>query len=117
MAQTSGFDFERSDIAINATAWIAVGLGAFVLVVPLVMPLIFPQSLQHASPAAPPALSSNAPPLEITPADELERVRREDAGMTSTYGWIDRERGIVRVPIKRATEMLLRKGLPGWPTP
>ncbi|MCC8982968.1 hypothetical protein [Bradyrhizobium acaciae] len=117
MAQTSGFDFERSDIAINAIAWIAVGLGAFVLLVPLVMPLIFPQSLHHASPAARPALSSSAPPLEIAPADELERARREDAEATSTYGWVDRERGIVRVPVKRATEMLLRKGLPGWPAP
>ncbi|MGY3533993.1 hypothetical protein ACVILK_002399 [Bradyrhizobium embrapense] len=117
MVQTSGFDFERSDIAINAIVWIAVGLGAFVLIVPLVMPLIFPQSLHHASPTARPALSSNAPPLEIAPSDELARVRREDAEMTDTYGWVDRDRGIVRVPVKRATEMLLRKGLPGWPTP
>ncbi|MGY3443611.1 MULTISPECIES: hypothetical protein [unclassified Bradyrhizobium] len=116
MAQTSGFDFERSDIATNAVAWIAAGLGAFVLIVPIAMPLIFPQSLRHASPAARPALSSNAPPLEVTPSDELERARREDAEMTGSYGWVDRDRGIVRVPIERAIEMLLRKGLPGWPT-
>ncbi|PAY04706.1 hypothetical protein CK489_36490 [Bradyrhizobium sp. UFLA03-84] len=117
MAQTSGFDFERSDIATNAVAWIAAGLGAFVLIVPLVMPLIFPQSSHYASPTARPALSSNAPPLEVAPSDELARARRSDAEVTGTYGWVDRDRGIVRVPVKRATEMLLRKGLPGWPTP
>ncbi|MTV11986.1 MULTISPECIES: hypothetical protein [Bradyrhizobium] len=117
MAQTGGFDFERSDIATNAIAWIAAGLGTFVLVIPVVMPLIFPQSLRYASPAARPALSSSAPPLEVAPSDELERARRDDVEITGTYGWVDRNRGIVRVPVKRATEMLLRKGLPEWPAP
>ena len=117
MAQTGGFDFERSDIATNVVGWIAAGLGAFVLVVPLAMPLIFPQSLRYASPPARPALASKAPALEIAPSDELANARRDDAEITGTYGWVDRGRGIVRVPVKRATEMLLRKGLPGWPTP
>ncbi|QOZ32879.1 hypothetical protein [Bradyrhizobium sp. CCBAU 53421] len=117
MAEATGFDYERSDMATKAIAGIAAGLGTFVLVVPLVMPLIFPQSMRHVSPVARPALSSNAPPLEVTPSDELERARRGDAEITNSYGWVDRDRGIVRVPVKRATEMLLRKGLPGWPTP
>jgi hypothetical protein len=116
MAETGGFDYERSDIETNAVACIAAGLGTFVLIVPLVMPLIFPQSMRHASPAARPTLSADAPPLEVAPSDELERVRREDAEIADTYVWVDRDHGIVRVPVKRAAELLLRRGLPGWPT-
>ena len=59
----------------EASRWIAVGLGLFVLAVPLLMPLIFPQSMQHVSPAAPPSLSANAPELEVTPREDLQRLR------------------------------------------
>ena len=37
--------------------------------------------------------------------------RREDASLAG-YGWIDQSGGIVRIPIERAKELLLQKGLP-----
>jgi len=32
--------------------------------------------------------------------------------LLDTYGWIDRQHGIVRLPIDRAMELLLERGLP-----
>jgi hypothetical protein len=115
MDDQARFDYERSDIESRGIALIAAGLGLFVLAVPLLMPLVYPQSMQHVSPAAPPALSANAPELETAPAEALQRFNRAEAQLADGYGWVDREQGVVRIPVARAVERLLQKGLPGWP--
>ena len=53
-----------------------------------------------------------APQLEVNERTELngERLREEDA--LSTYGWIDQNAGIVRIPIDRAMDLLVQRGLP-----
>ncbi len=33
--------------------------------------------------------------------------------MLTTYGWVDKEKGIVRVPIDSAIALVLRRGFPG----
>jgi hypothetical protein len=117
MDEQASFDYERSDIDSRGIAWIGAGLGLFVLAVPLLMPLVYPQSMRHVSPAAPPALSANAPQLEIAPSDDLRRLDRAEAQVSDSYGSVDREHGIVRIPVARAMERLLQKGLPGWQSP
>jgi hypothetical protein len=116
MNDEAGADYERSDIDPGVIGWIAAGLGVFVLAVPLVMPLVFPQSMHHVSPASPPALSADVPSLEVAPSADLQRSRRGDAQFADSYGWTDRSHNIVRIPIDRAVEILSRKGLPGWPS-
>ncbi|MBV8921141.1 hypothetical protein [Bradyrhizobium sp.] len=116
MAESKRFDYERSDVGIRLAGWLAAGLATFVVVTPLALPLMFPLSKKHVTPATRPALSSNAPPLEVAPRDTLEASRRDNAQSDRSYGWTDRNRGIVRVPIDRAVDLLLRKGLPGWPS-
>src|SRR5690349_19528358 len=57
-------------------------------------------------------LNTNVPHLQLSPPAELKQFRaREDAELNS-YGWIDRSSGIVRVPIDRAMELVLQRGLP-----
>jgi hypothetical protein len=117
MSGEAGFDYERTDIASGGIAWIAAGLAAFVIATPLLMPLIFPQSMQHPSSPAPPVLSADAPRLEITPRDDLHRLQRSEEQLTQSYGWSDRSRGIARIPVRRAMELLAQRGLEGWPKP
>jgi hypothetical protein len=117
MTQEPGADYERSDIDAGMIGWIAAGLALFVLAVPLVMPLIFPQSIYRGSSTSPPALGADAPSLEVAPLKRLQRLQRSDAQFLNTYGWTDRDRKIVRIPVARAVENLLQKGLPGWPAP
>ncbi len=81
------------------------------------MPLIFPQSMQHRSPSAPPALTADAPQLAVTPRQDLQRFNRSEAQFEQSYGWTDRSKGAVRIPIGRAMELLGQRGLPGWPAP
>jgi hypothetical protein len=115
MTQKASFDYEKTDIASVAIAWIAAGMALFIILPPLLMPFAFPQSMQHKSPTAPPSVSANAPRLEIAPRDDLQRFREGEARLTDTYGWSDREQGRVRIPVTQAMQILLRRGLPGWP--
>jgi len=117
MTDEAGFDYERSDIKGSDMAWLAGGLALFVIITPLLMPFVFPQSMQHRSPSGPPALTADAPQLEITPRDDLRRFERGEAQFAQSYGWTDRSKGVIRIPIDRAMALLAERGLPGWPTP
>ena len=54
----------------------------------------------------------SGPLLQAAPAAELERRRAEEGATLATYGWIDREQGLVRIPIERAMELALERGFP-----
>jgi hypothetical protein len=116
MREQTGFDYERTDVASAGVAWIAAGLALFVLLIPLIMPFVFPQSMQHRSPVAPPAMSAEAPRLELSPLENLRRFRQSETQLTESYGWSDREHGQVRIPVAQAVKILLNRGLPGWPS-
>jgi hypothetical protein len=117
MSHETGFEYERSDIESADITWLAAGLAVFVIAIPLLMPFVFPQSMRHVTPSAPPALSANAPRLEITPREDLQRFDRSEAKLVTSYGWTDRDHGVVRLPVVRAMELLVQRGLPGWPKP
>ena len=117
MSDDTGFDYERTDIESATIAWLAAGLALFVIAIPLVMPFAFPQSMQHRTPSAPPPLRNDAPRLEVTPKEDLQRFDRSEAELTNSYGWTDRSRGTVRIPVDRAIELLAQRGLAGWPKP
>lgn len=53
-----------------------------------------------------------APQLEVNERTELngERLREEDT--LSTYGWVDQNAGVVRIPIDRAMDLVVQRGLP-----
>ncbi len=117
MSDGAGFDYERSDIMGRDMAWLAAGLALFIVATPLIMPFVFPQSMRHRTPSAPPALTADAPRLEITPRQDRQRFQRSEAEFEQSYGWTDRSKGAVRIPVDRAMRLLAERGLPGWPTP
>jgi hypothetical protein len=117
MSDEAGFDYERSDIESTDIAWLGAGLALFVIATPLLMPLVFSQALSQRPPRAPPALSADAPRLEIQPRDDLRNFDRSEVQFLNSYGWTDRSRGIVRIPVTDAMKLLVQKGLPEWPSP
>jgi hypothetical protein len=52
------------------------------------------------------------PRLEPRPLVPRLQLRQEENAVLETYGWVDRNRGVVRVPIRRAMEILVERGLP-----
>lgn len=53
----------------------------------------------------------NVPVREDAPAPKgaLEEVHAHGETLLTTYGWVDREQGVVRIPIDRAIEKLLEE--------
>lgn len=63
-----------------------------------------------------PAASLPPPPRpEAIPGQTLQSVRATEAALLNTYEWIDRDAGIVRLPIDRAMDLIVRRGLPVQP--
>jgi len=52
------------------------------------------------------------PQLQRQPTDELELYMARERGILTTYGWVDRDAGLVRVPIDEAMSLLAERG---WP--
>ena len=52
------------------------------------------------------------PRLQDSPAADIVRLRRAEAAALHGYSWADRKAGTARIPIDRAMDLLIRKGLP-----
>lgn len=52
------------------------------------------------------------PLLQVTPREDLQQTLARQQSKLDTYGWENRQAGTVRIPIERAMELLLQRGLP-----
>jgi hypothetical protein len=52
------------------------------------------------------------PRLQISPQQDMRQMRAAEMAALHSYGWVDRQAGIVRIPIDRAIELLAERGLP-----
>jgi hypothetical protein len=115
-AHPSGY--ERGDARVRPLAWFGLGLSATVVVVALAMVPLFRALRERArgadAPPHPMAREVEPPPprLQVAPPLDLEALRRREAELLERYGWVDRERGIARIPVERAMELVLERGLP-----
>jgi hypothetical protein len=57
------------------------------------------------------------PRLQTQPAADLEQLRRDEERRLDSYGWIDREHRILRMPIDRAMDLMIQRGGPGKTPP
>ena len=53
-----------------------------------------------------------APNLQKQPFKDVYELRLGEAAKLSSYGWIDKDGGIARIPIDRAMEVMLQRGFP-----
>lgn len=53
-----------------------------------------------------------APRLQNYPFGDVKAYRREQRELLERYVWVDRNTGVVRIPVERAIEVLAAQGLP-----
>jgi len=53
-----------------------------------------------------------APRIEEYPAIEIQQLRAQEEQTLSTYGWIDKKKGVVRIPLDRAMQLQVERGFP-----
>jgi hypothetical protein len=108
---------ETTDASPLYVGLFALGLT---LMIALVLPLLgwifwrFEAAAKRADAPQSPLLGELTPPrpvLQNDPAADLTLFRREEEQRLSSYGWIDPDKRIVRIPIERAIEILSERGL------
>ncbi|HMD34624.1 MAG TPA: hypothetical protein VKH42_06645 [Vicinamibacterales bacterium] len=52
------------------------------------------------------------PRLQTQPREDLRELRAREDEMLTTYGWVDKNQGVVRIPIDQAMRMVVERGLP-----
>jgi len=106
---------ERSDADARLISALAIGVAAFLLAVPFVVWAIYPSAPQLGRiPAELP--QPPEPRLQTTPKADLDRLRASEDQRLNSFGWVDRDKQIVRIPIDDAMRLLSQRGLSGWPS-
>jgi hypothetical protein len=110
--------YEKRDASIRGLLQFAFWL-AMVLVVSFVGMKWTLDYFQRTEPLGPPASPIEnarqlppAPRLQAHPHQELVDFCTDQEQKLATYGWMDRQAGVVRIPVDRAMELVLERGLP-----
>ena len=99
-------DLRPKYVVYFAAGLVAIGLGVFGLAWWMLRQFEGGQA-SHVNPVPPPNVQTSVPQpqLQINPDGDLENLRRQETEILSTYRWIDREKGIARIPIDRAMQL------------
>ena len=120
-SQGHGVRYEREDISPKPVVAAVASLTVFTLVFTGIAWLVFQGLAAREAANSPPrsplaeryaATQPPEPRLQADPKADLVALRTAEARELSKLAWVDKAAGTVQVPIERAMEMLLAKGLP-----
>jgi hypothetical protein len=122
-----GVSHERRDVNVFQISAFGIGLllGCIVVVFAMWAMFDFLFSREDAKNATNPAASMMKerqmlppePRLQAEPKVELRDLRADENTILGSYGWVDPNKGIVRIPIDQAIDIVAQKGLPSKPSP
>jgi hypothetical protein len=119
-------EHEESDVNIRAIFGFGLGLLAVGVVVHVLVWLLFMSftagehvqaPLQYPLAAADADRLPPEPRLQTAPRQDLIDLRAQEQQRLRTYSWVDRNAGVVRIPIEEAIRLTLDRGLPVRPSP
>jgi hypothetical protein len=124
--------YERQDLQPSGILYFLLGLGVATLfcilgirglyavldrhektLQPAVNPLVtnVPTDTRHIAPGYPQSAFPN-PKLEEDERGQLNGIRMDEEKKLYSYGWVDEKAGTVHIPIERAMDLLVQRGLP-----
>lgn len=117
---TNGPGYERRDASIPALLQFGFWLAVIIIVVLVAMKWTFFYfaKTQELGPPASPLATENArllppnPRLQAHPRADLENYCQAEQHEINSYGWVDQQDGIARVPVDRAMDIVIERGLP-----
>ena len=120
MAERSDHNHERKDVDVVSLFTIVlilfISCGIIVSIVAIMMHYFrLKEPARTAGQPNIPATRTDEfpqPRLEIKPGASLGELHAAEDSDLNSYGWIDRNAGTVRIPIDRAMELILQRGLP-----
>src|SRR5262245_50332422 len=119
-AAPPGVHHETSDVDIRAIFGFGLGLTIVTAVVAAAVWLLFLYfSARESRPvfteyplAAQDTRLPPEPRLQTNPRQEMHELRAREDELLISYGWVDKDKGVVRIPIERAMQLIVERGLP-----
>jgi len=114
---------EETDVNVWAVGKFGIALALFCILALLGVAGLLKYFVSHNALPPPAGLNVDArrlppePRLEVSEPTDLAAMRAAEDQILDTYGWVDRQHGIVRIPIERAMDLLAARGLPSLPQP
>jgi hypothetical protein len=111
--------YEKTDASPRSLVHFALTMAAILVATCLALIWLFKHFQKTQNPgsvvAAPFAAERplpSPPRIQANPGADMQSYSESQQNLLNTYGWIDRQNGVVRMPIDRAMELLLERGLP-----
>ncbi|HVS01187.1 MAG TPA: hypothetical protein VMT16_00310, partial [Thermoanaerobaculia bacterium] len=113
-----------AEIRIRTILWIGAGLGGLAILGALVgwgLLVMLRGWHQRAEPPAPVIPEARQAPmvpgprLLATPERELAALRAAEEEALHAYRWLDQQGGVASIPVERAIELALERGIPAAP--
>lgn len=113
-------DYERRDANARAILYLGVAFIVIAIILHFAVGLVWKEFAgdereQNFAPST--LINGNQfarppqPQLQVSDEADMERLRATQEQELNSYGWIDRERGVVRIPIEQAMKTIAQKGL------
>lgn len=113
---------EDSDVNLRAIfgfGVVLVGVCVVSYIIVYLLMLLFGSMETKAQPARQYPLAAEQqnrlpaePRLQTSPRQDLRDLRAAEDATLNSYGWVDRNAGVVRIPITEAMKLTIQRGLP-----
>lgn len=112
--------FERTDFKPRVAIGIIVGVLVGMWIITGLLYFFFSYLAHQRAVTSPPPLPIEAygnpmppePRLQGSPRQDLKAMRTREDWTLTHYAWIDKQKGVVAIPIDRAIEILAQRGIP-----
>jgi hypothetical protein len=116
--------FETEDIRATPVLKFLVGLAVTCVVVAVLLYWFHNAMRAYVAALQPPPPHMRFDPerkpvgplLQENPNPDLRVLQAEQERALTSYGWVDKSRGVVRIPVEEAMKLLAERGLPA-PSP
>ena len=115
----SGHEHTDADVSmiVKFAVWLAASAIATHILIWFIFALFVGLRERTSAPEFPLAIEQGprlpaGPRLQQFPANEIYQFRLQEEAVLTSYGWVDRNAGTVRIPVSEAMRLTVERGLP-----
>jgi hypothetical protein len=111
--QTSGskdLDYKELSLPLRLVAGWTIGLFVSLAGVLGFVYFVYGTPHMHPVPEVVTKRPMNQPALQVSAVGDLAEFQARQQAELSTYGWVNKSQGVVRLPINQAIDLVLQKG-------
>lgn len=104
--------YEVRDARVGVIAWVGIGILSIIALILIGLALLwghFKQERPAHTMVRETRATNNAPRLQVSPANDLQALRVREQQVLASYDWVDRDSGLVRIPITQAMTVLVER--------